>query len=117
MKLHNKLYCEICHKRVDNFTDPKDIYICYEGNNETHYCKEHCEVGELKLYEILEDTKYIEILKDTVERTLHQDKIKRIYEDDDFIIDLVAADTPTVRVSIFNNGHFQDEVFIRKDDY
>ena len=45
-----------------------------------------------------------------------QEKIKRIYEDDDFIIDLFPADK-AVRVSIFKDGHFQDEVFVRKDDY
>jgi hypothetical protein len=44
-------------------------------------------------------------------------KTKRIYEDDDFIIDLVDTGTPTLRVSIFKDNHFQDEVFIRKDDY
>ena len=45
-----------------------------------------------------------------------KDKIRRIYEDDDFIIDLFPADQ-SVRVSIFKDGHFQDEVFVRKDDY
>lgn len=58
-----------------------------------------------------------EILKNgskTLEKT---NRIKRVYEDDDFIIDLVAASTPTLRVSIFKDNHFQDEVFIRKDDY
>jgi hypothetical protein len=118
MKLHNKLYCELCHKRVDNFTDPKDIYYYYDKDGtERHYCKEHGEIGELKLYEIFENPKYTEMLKDIVDRTLQRNKIKRIYEDDDFIIDLIAADTPTVRVSIFKDNHFQDEVIIRKDDY
>lgn len=114
MKLHNKLYCDICHKRVDNWTDPEDIYYYYDrDNNARHYCKEHGEIGELKLYEIFENPKYTEILKDTVEKAI---KIKRIYEDDDFIIDLFPEET-TVRVSIFKDNHFQDEVFIRKDDY
>ena len=45
------------------------------------------------------------------------DKIKRIYEDDDFIIDLIAGEQPMIRVSIFKDNHFQDEVFIRKEDY
>jgi len=45
-----------------------------------------------------------------------KEKIKRIYEDDDFVIDLFPEE-PTVRVSIFKDGHFQDEAFVRKDDY
>lgn len=44
-------------------------------------------------------------------------RIKRIYEDNDFIIELIAAEEPTLRVSVFKDNHFQDEVFIRKDDY
>lgn len=59
----------------------------------------------------------IKILKSTTHTQSKKNKIKRIYEDDNFIIDLISADTPTVRVSIFKNNHFQDEVFIRKDDY
>ena len=43
-------------------------------------------------------------------------KIERIYEDDDFTIDLFPEEQ-MVRVSIFNGGHFKDEVFIRKEDY
>ncbi len=45
-----------------------------------------------------------------------KEKIKRIYEDDDFIIDLFSEDK-TVRVSIFNDSHFVDEVFVRKAEY
>ena len=45
-----------------------------------------------------------------------KDKIKRIYEDDDFIID-IFPDDQTVRVSIFNDNHYIDEVFVRKDEY
>ena len=43
-------------------------------------------------------------------------KIKRIYEDDDFIIDLFPANK-TVRVSIFDDGHFKDEVLVKWEDY
>lgn len=43
-------------------------------------------------------------------------KIERIYEDDDFIIDLFPEEK-MVRVSIFDGWHFKDEVFVRKDDY
>ena len=45
-----------------------------------------------------------------------KEKIQRIYEDDDFIIDLFPEDK-TVRVSIFKDNHFQDEVFVRKAEY
>ena len=45
-----------------------------------------------------------------------KEKIKRIYEDDDFIVDLFTEDK-TVRVSVFEDGHFKDEVFVRKDEY
>ena len=41
-------------------------------------------------------------------------RIERIYEDDDFIIDLYPEDH-MVRVSIFKDNHFQDEVFVRRD--
>lgn len=58
----------------------------------------------------------IEILKSTTQTQSKQDKIRRIYEDDNFIIDLFPADQ-AVRVSIFKDGHYQDEVFVRKDDY
>ena len=49
-------------------------------------------------------------------KPLNKPKIQRIYEDDDFIIDLFPEDK-TVRVSIFKDNHFQDEVFVRKTDY
>jgi hypothetical protein len=43
-------------------------------------------------------------------------KIERIYEDDDFVIDLFTEEK-MVRVSVFDCGHFKDEVFVRKDEY
>ena len=49
-------------------------------------------------------------------KPMKKEKIRRIYEDDDFIIDLFP-ENHTVRVSIFKDNHFQDEVFIRKQDY
>lgn len=45
-----------------------------------------------------------------------KEKIQRIYEDDDFIIDLFP-DEPMVRVSVFKDNHFVDEVFVRKEEY
>lgn len=45
-----------------------------------------------------------------------KEKIQRIYEDDDFIVDLFPEE-PMVRVSIFKDGYFKDEVIIRKEDY
>ena len=41
-----------------------------------------------------------------------KEKIKRIYEDDTFVIDLINDEESTLRVSIFKDNHFQDEVFI-----
>lgn len=49
-------------------------------------------------------------------KSVKKERVKRIYEDDDFIIDLFCEEK-MVRVSVFKNGHFQDEVFVRKDDY
>lgn len=43
-------------------------------------------------------------------------KIERIYEDDNFIIDIFTEEE-MVRVSVFESGHFKDEVFVRKDEY
>ena len=45
-----------------------------------------------------------------------KNKIERIYEDDDFVIDLFAEEK-MVRVSVFDGGHYKDEVMVRKDDY
>lgn len=45
-----------------------------------------------------------------------KEKIRRIYEDDDFIIDLFVEEK-AIRVSVFDGGHFKDEVFVRKDEY
>ena len=45
-----------------------------------------------------------------------KEKIKRIYEDDDCIIDLFVEEK-MVRVSVFDNGHFKDEIFVKKDEY
>ena len=139
MKLDNKLYCDICHKRVDNFVDPMDITYCYSNGEERHYCRDHCDIGEKTLYDIRKDCeninnfeisidkikeydkKFKELmgLPETFDTSLNlpkKEKLKRIYEDNDFIIDLFSEDK-TIRVSVFKDGHFQDEVFIRKDDY
>ena len=45
-----------------------------------------------------------------------KEKIKRIYEDDDFVIDLFTEEK-MVRISVFDGGHFKDEVFVKKDEY
>ena len=42
-------------------------------------------------------------------------KIERIYEDDDFTIDLFTEEK-MVRVSVFNGRHFKNEVMVRKDN-
>ena len=44
-----------------------------------------------------------------------KEKIKPIYEDNDFIIDLLIEEK-TVRVSVFEGGHFKDEVFVKWED-
>ena len=143
MKLDDKLYCDICHKRVDNFVDPMDITYCYSDGEERHYCRDHCNVGEKTLYDIRKDYEDINNFEISIDKIKEYDKrfkelmglsetyspppmppvkpskkekIKRVYEDDDFIIDLFPGDK-TVRVSVFEDGHFQDEMFVRKDDY
>ena len=60
------------------------------------------------------DSKIIEPLSEYL-KPLKKPKIQRIYEDDDFIIDLFPEE-PMVRVSIFKDNHFQDEVFVRRDN-
>jgi hypothetical protein len=52
----------------------------------------------------------------SLEKFIKKEKIKRIYEDDDFIIDLFTEEK-MLRVSVFDGGHFKDEVLIRKEDY
>ena len=59
---------------------------------------------------------YQEIFDNNLKTLEKVNRIKRIYEDDDFIIDLFPADQE-VRVSIFKDGHYQDEVYVRKGDY
>lgn len=39
---------------------------------------------------------------------------KRIYEDDNWVIDLVDGD---IRVSYFEDGHFVDEIILSGDDF
>lgn len=41
-------------------------------------------------------------------------KVKRIYEDNDWVIDLIGDN---VRVSYFENGHFVDEIILTKEDF
>ena len=45
-------------------------------------------------------------------RPTKKEKIKRIYEDDTFVIDLINDEEPMLRISLFKDNHFQDEVFI-----
>ena len=77
MKLYDKLYCDICYKCI-NITVPEDITYCYSYSDEVrHYCRDHCDIGEMKLYEICRERKYKEKLKDFVMTTpyisLHED--------------------------------------------
>jgi hypothetical protein len=41
-------------------------------------------------------------------------KVKRIYEDDNWVIDLIDGN---VRVSYFEDGHFVDEIILSSDDF
>ena len=59
---------------------------------------------------------YQEIFDNNLKTLEKVNRIKRIYEDDDFIIDLFPADQE-VRGSRFKDGHYQDEVYVRKGDY
>ena len=62
------------------------------------------------------EAKFIEPLSEYI-KPLNKPKIQqRIYEDDNFIIDIFPNE-PMVRVSIFEDNHFKDEVFIRKEEY
>lgn len=59
---------------------------------------------------------YQEIFDNNLKTLEKVNKIKRIYEDDDFIIDLFTEDK-MVRVSVFKDGHFKDEVFVKWEEY
>ena len=41
-------------------------------------------------------------------------KVKRVYEDNDWVIDLIGGN---VRVSYFEEGHFVDEIILTGDDF
>lgn len=170
MKLNNKIYCDVCCKRIDNYTDPEDCITYGIVNQERHYCKRHNNVGEkMRSIYCKEDMSLEEAIKEFNEEVKEKfnkikekesmsvdpnkiqvdwtkvdwtkvknknimpaerwdesqiklskkpikERIKNIYNDDDFTIDLFVEDK-MVRVSIFKDGHFQDEVFVRKDDY
>lgn len=40
--------------------------------------------------------------------------VKRVYESSDWIIDLIDNE---IRISLFKDNHFVDEVFINKDNF
>lgn len=40
--------------------------------------------------------------------------VKRVYESSDWTIDLIDDE---IRISLFNDNHFVDEVFINKDNF
>ena len=43
-----------------------------------------------------------------------ESKINRVYEDDNWIIDLIGGN---VRVSYFEDGHFVDEIILTGEDF
>jgi hypothetical protein len=167
MKLNNKIYCDVCCKRIDNYTDPEDCITYGIVNQERHYCKRHNNVGEkMRSIYCKEDMSLEEAIKEFNEKVKEkfnkikekesmsvdpnkiqvdwtkatkenilpltscditippmppvkppkEERIKRIYEDDDFIIDLFVEDK-MVRASVFKDGHFKDEVFVKWEDY
>ena len=116
MKLNNKIYCDVCCKRIDNYTDPINCVTYGIQNQERHYCMKHAYIGK-KLHEISKTNRDSNpfILPPLKMNTISK-KMKRIYEDDNFVIDLFPKES-IMRVSIFDDGHFKDEVFIKKSDY
>ena len=116
MKLNNKIYCDVCCKRIDNYTDPINCVTYGIQNQERHYCMKHNYIGK-KLLEISKTNRDSNpfILPPLKTNTISK-KMKRIYEDDNFVIDLFPKES-IMRVNIFDDGHFKDEVFIKKSDY
>jgi hypothetical protein len=60
------------------------------------------------------------VLKKLDELIIKYTKQKRIYEDGNFVIDLMTDEKgyPMLRVSIFDRtGKFMDEEFVKKSDY
>ena len=55
---------------------------------------------------------------DITKFVVKESKIKRVYEDDDFIIDICETrEGPMVRISVFENGHWLDQNCVFKSDY
>ena len=111
----NKMKCRDCNCLIQGyFKDNPELYVC-TGAKEPFVIYD---------YETAECTQYKDRLLPTTTskppmppvKPLKKPKIQRIYEDDDFIIDLFPEE-PMVRVSIFKDNHFQDEVFVRKAEY
>ena len=134
MKLNNKIYCDVCGKRIDIYINTSNCVTYGMANQERHYCKKHSNIGE-KLREIYRtnednytiDRKKVGVYDEKLKMNIpippmppvkpaKKEKIKRIYEDGDFVIDLFPEE-PMVRVSIFEDNHFKDEIFIKKSDY
>lgn len=46
MRINDKLYCDVCMKRIDN--EPDNNYYTYSigSNIDRHYCKEHRVIGD-----------------------------------------------------------------------
>ena len=56
----------------------------------------------------------IEIPMPPVKPVKKESKIRRVHEDDNWVIDLING---KVRVSYFEDGHFVDEVILSGDDF
>lgn len=70
----------------------------------------------MKVKDVTHTTPLYSSISPMQRKPVKKNKIERVYEDDDFVIDLFTVEK-IVRVSIFKDGHFKDEVFIKKEDY
>lgn len=79
-------------------------FVC--GDNSNYKCKTHIDTKSCSRYIPLAVSELLPAKKKP---------ITRIYEDDDFIIDrFMTSNGPAIRVSIFEDGHFVDDVHIHK---
>ena len=49
---------------------------------------------------------------------IRPNKVERVFENDDWVVDVLETDKgPVLRVSVFDDRHFLDDTYIRKNDY
>ena len=104
-------------ERINNGEDTRPDDIKMPDSNKCSFLKKI--IKNVKEYDEAisnANESYKPFFQELKELKPQKERIKRIYEDDDFIVDLFPEDR-TIRVSVFDDGHFKDEVFVRKDDY